>query len=289
MESVMKIIKSTFYIIYFIFAFPLFAEKDISIITNPSGAGVYYDGKKLGITPLTFSKESSELLLFKNPGKVYDFILYKDFFEGEIITVTYERNKNNQYKIDLLYLKRLPLYDGIFQEGYTLNFFELLLNSNTESLAALRNEIYAKHGGKLDPEFKDTLGKKSWYKENPYFSQDFFSDTDLINLELIAKLEFESDENLFFKKTVTNIAEYTGIQNSILFTVDGQATITNYDLTADTNEPVIESVQWRIIDNEVYLWNIELEKLYYAILNHDNAEIEEFNDISYKYWMPDEY
>ena len=298
----MRIIKISFCLAFIVILYPLFAEKDISIITNPAGAGVYFNGSKLGVTPFIFSRETSDLPLFNNPGISYDFILYKDFFEGEIISVTYDPGKKNQFTANLHYLTRLPLYDGIFQVGYILNFYKLLMDTSSQELAALRNEIYAKYGGKLNSEFKETIGEKAWYKENPYFSEDFFSSTDAANLEMIKKIEFETEEDESLTKKIIDISTYSDSEKTISFSDDGYMEIypmsngseydSEYGSEYDsayymvTPDSLYGDYSWRVVDGAVYLWNMDKEKLFYVILDHENTEIEQFEDISYEYWMP---
>lgn len=61
-----------------------------------------------------------------------------------------------------------------------------------DELALLRNEIYARHGYifKLD-EYQMYFERKSWYKPNPYFSEDSFNSIEKANKDLIVEYEQE--------------------------------------------------------------------------------------------------
>ena len=266
--------------------FFLFSEDDIVFITNPPGAGVFCEGEKLGQTPLSIARENSNLSFFLNPGKKYHFIIYKDFFEGEIITLVYQRGKQSEININLQYLKRLPGYDGIFQAGYRLDFYELLMNSTSESLGSMRNEIYARRGKQVDNEYVEYFNDTTWYKINPYYSDKFLTTTDYANLELIASFELPQAGDSEQLQYIIQNSKYISVDLDIMINfLNNQSAILSDQIFSDDwdEQNTGQLMKWRLVSGTVYLWDNDSNQLYEVVLDHKISGISFFQEIRLDY------
>jgi len=283
----MNIKKCVIIIFLLIIPFLIFTEEKLNIITVPSGAEVFHNGKQIGTTPLTISKSTKEIPIFNNPEKLYNLIIYKEFFESEIVSISMNKIKEREIKIELNYLKRLPLYNGIFQKGYTLNFFNLLTKTSNHDILKLKNEIYAKYGKKIDLEFKSVIEKSFWYKENPFFSDDFYDEYDITNLEILNSLETVTKEDTALADIIIKTSKYIDYINNlaVIFIDHLNVIISPQDFSEEYATLPIHSnsnLNWRIVNGVTYLWNIEENSLFRMIFNSDASEIEKFENISYK-------
>lgn len=65
-----------------------------------------------------------------------------------------------------------------------------LAGYSKETLALIRNEIYARHGYMFKTEpFKSYFNSKYWYTPNPYFNESDLNDCEVRNIALILKME----------------------------------------------------------------------------------------------------
>ncbi len=67
---------------------------------------------------------------------------------------------------------------------------EELIGYSSDTLALMRNEIYARHGYVFQKEkYRSYFGSKSWYSPNPSFNGNGLSATEKYNVDLIKSME----------------------------------------------------------------------------------------------------
>jgi hypothetical protein len=194
---------------------PLFAQqKSIEIHSVPQGADIYWQGKKLGATPLTITAQTPDTPDFFKPGNpAFDVYIHKDFYETETVSVAYANATPASIKVVLRPLPRLPYYDGVFLSGRKLQLSNVI-RASLEELARRREEIYARYGRPIqDVRFTAYFKGTRWYRENPLYSDSMLSTVDLDNVKLINDfLEVnETDKTLF--SAITRQYEFRSADN----------------------------------------------------------------------------
>jgi len=192
-------------------------NESIFFESTPKRARVFSNEKFLGETPfeMKYNRSNHEFFFCKNT-----FYFKKEFFVTKHVSFSYNysnfesQSKNaDTVRVDLkLDKKPLPEYSGEFPLNHLLTFADLR-GKTPEELAFLRNEIYAKYGRKfITPKYRKYFGSKEWYKVNPYFSDDFLTETDKKNVALILSMEKSSEDykTIFRKLSAKSKYAYAG-------------------------------------------------------------------------------
>ncbi|MBN1698030.1 MAG: YARHG domain-containing protein [Spirochaetales bacterium] len=196
---------------------------DITLTTDPSMADVYINDVFAGKTPYIVSGKTDNGSLFPDRGKAIRIRIIREFY----LPVTQEISFSQTAEKDLHFTLRLrremlPEYNGLFQPGYELTH-EDMAEFDTEDLVMLQHELAAKYGKIFgEPEISAYFRKQSWYRENPYFDESFFDETDKKNKTLISDrlsamsrnnvspigIGTPSENDLAIKKTILGNVEY---------------------------------------------------------------------------------
>jgi hypothetical protein len=184
-------------------------QKSIVIDSSPRGASVYWQGEKLGATPLTITPRTPGAAdFFKEGNRSFDLYLHKEFHQTETATVTQQDTFPARIHISLTLLPRLPLYDGIYARKRRLRISDVV-HPDLEQLARMREEVYAQHGRPVkDKRFARYFRKTRWYKINPYYDDSLLSSDDKANIKLINDFLEENDTDVALFKRITKQYEY---------------------------------------------------------------------------------
>jgi hypothetical protein len=192
------------------FPVPLAAQANTIILnSSPQGAGVYWQGRKLGVTPLAMSDKTAGLPGFFKPGRpAFDLYVFHPFHETEIETVKYSGAAPMIVTVRLRPLPRLPFYDGFYRQTPELKVAQVIYAS-AENLARLREEIFARYGRPIqDKRFVDYFKETRWYRTSPAYTDSLLGPDDRANLELINDfLEPNAADQALFKQ-ITRQYEY---------------------------------------------------------------------------------
>jgi hypothetical protein len=184
-------------------------QKTIVIDSSPSGADVYWQGAKLGQTPLTVTPQTPGAPDFFKAGyPSYTLYLYKEFYETEIAAVACRNIPRTLVSVALKPLARLPLYDGVYARTKRLHVTHVV-DMSLEDLAKRREEIYARYGRPIqDERFISYFKRTRWYKVNPLYADSMLTYTDKANIKLINDFLEVNDQDMSLYKQIIKQYEY---------------------------------------------------------------------------------
>ena len=143
----------------------LSAESNTIVVdSEPRGASVYWQGKRLGVTPLTITPRTPDAPGFFRPDHPScTLYVYKEFHQTASPVIAYRPGSDNRSLIVLKRLPRLPLYNGIFARRSRFQI-STLVNADLEALARMREEVYARYGRPIkDKRFTSYFARTRWY------------------------------------------------------------------------------------------------------------------------------
>lgn len=173
-------------ILLFCFLGWLSAQEMIVLNTTPQGAAVYWAGKKLGVTPLSITRQTAGAPDFFGAGNpAFELYFSRDFYETEVESIAWKGKGSSTYTVVLKPLARLPYYDGVYLNDRQLKLQDVI-ELNLDELARLREEVYAQYGRPIrDQRFAAYFTKTRWYRVNPHYSDAMLTARDKANVKLI--------------------------------------------------------------------------------------------------------
>ncbi|HEQ72667.1 MAG TPA: YARHG domain-containing protein [Spirochaetia bacterium] len=237
----------------------LAAQDRIILRSSPEGAAVYWSGKRLGQTPLTITSSTPGAPNFFSENRPsFDLFLYKEFFEAEIVTVKSDGPKETLVNVSLEPLVQLPYYDGVYQKIPKLRFADVI-DASLEELARLREELYARYGRPIrDERFVSYFRNTRWYRENPYYTDDWLTGVDTYNLKLINDfLEVNNNDEALFADIVRRYEFSTADKKHVIRFINARQCQVSFD-----NQPDFQVVPYFFNDNEIFNFKVAGGKIY---------------------------
>jgi len=181
-------------VLIFICSAAVSAQQQITINTEPQGAGVYYDGNRIGTTPLVIDERTPNAPDFCSAADpVYNIIIAKDFYETEFAEISLKGSPEITFPLNPL--PRLPFYDGVFLNNEFLRISDVFFK-DLDELTKLREEIYARYGRPIEGNMlKLYFLSTRWYKENPLYTEDMLTDADKFNIRRINDFLVVNDDD----------------------------------------------------------------------------------------------
>ena len=147
---------------------PSFLDSDLSALEEENAAYIkQYINDNFGSTDISANDTASDdnVKVIEKPIIIYSDDYYYDRYNG-----------TNQYII--------PDSDCRYLSEYELSGLD------SDTLALIRNEIYARHGYIFKkPKYINYFGSMDWYVKNPYFSESDLNVCEKENVKLLKRLE----------------------------------------------------------------------------------------------------